>query len=88
MPSCLALRRRGIPAPRPERAARLLGAARSEFGRHGSWRTPQGGATYVHFTAQVRCALPADVAKWRAATKVARSASRGLRPRARDVPPE
>ena len=46
-----------------ERAGRLLGAARSEFGRHGSWRTQQGGAIYVHFTAQVRRALPADVAK-------------------------
>ena len=47
----------------PERAGRLLGAARSEFGKHGSWRTQQGGAIYVHFTAQVRRALPADVAK-------------------------
>ncbi len=47
----------------PERAARLLGAARSEFGKHGSWRTPQGGAIYVHFNAQVRRALPANVAK-------------------------
>ena len=47
----------------PERAARLLGAARSEFGRHGSWRTQQGGAIYVHFTARVRRALPADVAR-------------------------
>jgi tetratricopeptide (TPR) repeat protein len=46
-----------------ERAGRLLGAARSEFGKHGSWRTQQGGAIYVHFTAQVRRALPADVAK-------------------------
>jgi len=47
----------------PERAGRLLGAARSEFGKYGSWRTQQGGAIYVHFTAQVRRALPADVAK-------------------------
>jgi class 3 adenylate cyclase len=31
--------------------------------RHGSWRTQQGGAIYVHFTAQVRRALPADFAK-------------------------
>jgi predicted ATPase len=47
----------------PERAGRLLGAARSEFGKYGSWRTQQGGAIYVHFSAQVRRALPADVAK-------------------------
>jgi tetratricopeptide (TPR) repeat protein len=46
-----------------ERAARLLGAARSAFGVHGSWRTNAGGAIYLHFGAQVRRALPADVAK-------------------------
>jgi len=43
-----------------ERAARLLGAARSA--REGAWRTQEGGATYVHFTRRVRQALPGDVA--------------------------
>jgi tetratricopeptide (TPR) repeat protein len=43
-----------------ERAARILGAARSAM--EGAWRTPEGGATYVHFTRRVRQALPADVA--------------------------
>jgi tetratricopeptide (TPR) repeat protein len=46
-----------------ERGARLLGAARGAFGLHGSWRTNAGGAVYLHFGAQVRRALPADVAK-------------------------
>lgn len=46
-----------------ERAGRLLGAARSEFGKHGSWRTQFGGAIYVHFTAQVRRALPRELSE-------------------------
>ncbi len=46
-----------------ERAACLLGAARSAFGVYGSWRTNAGAATYLHFGGQVRRALPADVAK-------------------------
>ena len=47
----------------PERAARLLGAARTEFGYTGSWRDPMGGALYVHCVRRVRAALPAELAE-------------------------
>ena len=50
----------------------MLGAARSAFGLHGSWRTNAGGAIYLHFGGKVRRALPADVAKR------ARDASRAM----------
>jgi len=43
-----------------ERAACILGAARSAM--DGAWRSPEGGAIYVHFARRVRHALPADVA--------------------------
>jgi tetratricopeptide (TPR) repeat protein len=46
-----------------ERAASLLGAARSAFGVHGSWRTHAGAVMYLHFGEEVRRALPPDVAK-------------------------
>jgi hypothetical protein len=36
---------------------------RSRLALPGCWRVPQGAAIYVHFTAQVRRALPANVAK-------------------------
>ena len=45
-----------------ERAARILGAARSAMAGEGAWRTQEGGATYVHFTRRVRQTLPGDVA--------------------------
>jgi hypothetical protein len=44
-----------------EAAARLLGAARAEFGRTGSWRRPLGGALYVHYVDRVRAALEPEV---------------------------
>jgi predicted ATPase/class 3 adenylate cyclase len=40
-----------------ERAASLLGAARTEFGRTGSWRRPAGGAIYVYFCDRARAEL-------------------------------
>ena len=45
-----------------ERAARILGAARSAMAGEGAWRTQEGGATYVHFTRRVRQELPRDAA--------------------------